>query len=125
MGAHPPCGPPASAEYKSVPLWYSIRDSSGLVDFEHGGNSPEQNDEVPANRPLAHVLRVQHDAVAITDAAATTHLPGARDARPGSQVFVRMDAIALEFLRNDRPRSDAAHIAHQNVQQLQIGRAHV
>src|SRR5438067_13656012 len=74
--------------------------------------------DVQTGRPLANVKLIEQHAIVIAEVGPTRHLPQARDSRLHTGMKPEYLAIETRFAFNDRPWTDDAHVAAQNVPDL-------
>lgn len=86
--------------------------------FEHDLHGFHQIDEIEPNRPVANVPRVHLHALVIGGVAASADLPKPRDAGRHKVVVRDKVAVSYDFLLHDGARSDEAHLAANDVEDL-------
>lgn len=96
------------------PLAISVR--TALAQDARDGE--KQDFGVQRDRIGPRVNHVESDASPIGDVAAPANLPETGNTWPNPTVMLKIAPIALDFFRNDRPRSDEAHVAPENIEQL-------
>ena len=86
--------------------------------FQDDGDGAPDEDDVEPDVPVADVPGVHLDAFFVGCVTAAAGLPHTRNARADHVEIFDIWAVFGDFGLNDRPRSDEAHFAFEDVEQL-------
>src|SRR5271157_74637 len=84
----------------------------------YGGYRSDEYTEVHPERPVLDIIYVQPHHVLKRKFAPARYLPEAGEPRPDAQAFLMPGSISLHFQRDRRSRTDKAHVAQKDVDQL-------
>lgn len=84
--------------------------------FQYDGNGSPNEDDIEPDVPVSYVPGIHLDSFVIGRITAAAGLPHAGDAGADHIEVFDKGAVFLDFILNNRPRSDEAHFPFQDVE---------
>jgi len=89
-----------------------------VVRIQQRWNGSENDFDVQKNRPMARVIAIESDALAICGPAAAADLPKPCDAWPTDKVISNARRVPGELVFSYRTGPDDAHVASEDIEEL-------